>query len=163
TLGRGIPSTGDCSSERLEHDSGRERRGRVDCTRPTRRCGLGDTELERRSELDLVAYARLSGFFAQLLAGGTPQAIAETIAGAVRGLVPCSGVLVQHLNEATGALVPLASSGDAYGEESMTIPLVALGRVGGSLSVFRDGSSFTDGEVRFVGRFADAAGLVLES
>jgi diguanylate cyclase (GGDEF)-like protein len=124
---------------------------------------LGDTELERQSELDLVAYARLSGFFAQLLAGETPEALAETVAGAVRGLVPCSGVVVQDLNEATGALVPLALSGDAYGAESMTIPLVALGRVGGSLSVFRNGPPFTDAEVRFVGRFADAAGLVLES
>lgn len=128
-----------------------------------RHCGLADTELERQSELDLVAYARLSGFFAQLLAGETPEALAETVAVAVRGLVPCSGVVVQHLNDATGALVPLASSGDAYGDESMTIPLVALGRVGGSLSVYRDGLPFTDAEVRFVGRFADAAGLVLES
>jgi diguanylate cyclase (GGDEF)-like protein len=124
---------------------------------------LADTELERQSELDLVAYARLSGFFAQLLAGETPEALAETVAVAVRGLVPCSGVVVQHLNDATGALVPLASSGDAYGDESMTIPLVALGRVGGSLSVYRDGLPFSDAEVRFVGRFADAAGLVLES
>lgn len=131
---------------------------------PARHCGLGDTELaERQSELDLVAYARLSGFFAQLLAGETPEALAETIAGAVRGLVPCSGVVVQHLNEATGALVPLASAGGTHGAESMTIPLVALGRVGGSLGVFRDAPAFTDAEVRFVGRFADAAGLVLES
>jgi diguanylate cyclase (GGDEF)-like protein len=125
---------------------------------------LGELKLvERQSELDLVAYARLSGFFAQLLAGETPEALAETIAGAVRGLVPCGGVSVQHVSEATGALVPLASSGDVHGPESMTIPLVAFGRVAGSLGVFRDGAPFTDAEVRFVGRFADAAGLVLES
>jgi diguanylate cyclase (GGDEF)-like protein len=125
---------------------------------------LGDTELaERNSELELVAYARLSGFFAQLLAGETPEALAQTIAGAVQGLVPCSGVVVQHVNEATGALVPLATSGRPTGDESMTIPLVALGRVGGSLSVFRDEAPFSEAEVRFVGRFADAAGLVLES
>jgi diguanylate cyclase (GGDEF)-like protein len=125
---------------------------------------LGNSELvQHNSELELVAYARLSGFFAQLLAGETPEALAETIAGAVQGLVPCSGVVVQHLDEATGALAPLASSGDPNGAETMTIPLVALGRVGGSLSMFRDGAAFTDAEVRFVGRFADAAGLVLES
>jgi diguanylate cyclase (GGDEF)-like protein len=125
---------------------------------------LGDTELaERNSELELVAYARLSGFFAQLLAGETPEALAQTIAAAVQGLVPCAGVVVQHVNEATGALLPLATSGDPDGSESMTIPLVALGRVGGSLSVFRNGAPFSDAEVRFVGRFADAAGLVLES
>jgi diguanylate cyclase (GGDEF)-like protein len=125
---------------------------------------MGETELaERDSELELVAYARLSGFFAQLLAGETPDALAQTIAGAVQGLVPCAGVVVQHVNEATGALVPLATAGDPRGSETMTIPLVALGRVGGSLSVYRDDVAFTDAEVRFVGRFADAAGLVLES
>jgi diguanylate cyclase (GGDEF)-like protein len=125
---------------------------------------LRDTELaERQSELDLVAYARLSGFFAQLLAGETPEALAETIAGAVRGLVPCAGVVVQHLNEATGGLVPLATAGETHGAASMTIPLVAFGRIGGSLGVFRDAPAFTDAEVRFVGRFADAASLVLES
>jgi diguanylate cyclase (GGDEF)-like protein len=45
----------------------------------------------------------------------------------------------------------------------MTIPLVALGRIAGSLSVFRAGPPFTEAEHRFVGRFADAAGLVLDS
>jgi diguanylate cyclase (GGDEF)-like protein len=125
---------------------------------------LGETELaERNSELELVAYARLSGFFAQLLAGETPEALARTIAGAVQGLVPCTGVAVQQLNEATGGLDPIACSGEPHGVEVMTIPLVALGRVAGSLSVFRDDSPFTDAEVRFVGRFADAASLVLDS
>src|SRR5262249_18466027 len=103
------------------------------------------------------------GFFAQLLAGESPDALARTMAGAVQGLVPCRGVVVQQLNEANGALFPIATSGDAHGVEAMTIPLVALGRVTGSLSVFRHDPPFTDAEVRFVGRFADAASLVLDS
>jgi diguanylate cyclase (GGDEF)-like protein len=141
--------------------------GREDAIRQAtsvRHCGVGEAELAgRQSELDLGAYARLSGFFAQLLAGETPEALAETIAGAVSGFVPCSGVVVQHVDERTGALAPLASTGDVGASESMTIPLVALGRVGGAVSVFREGTPFTDAEIRFVGRFADAAGLVLES
>jgi len=125
---------------------------------------LGETELaDTQSELELFAYARLAGFFTQLLAGDTPEALAETIAGAVRRLVDCSGVVVQHVNEANGALVTLIAQGDVDAQETMTIPLVALGRVGGSLSVFRDAVPFTDAEIRFVGRFADAAGLALES
>ena len=124
---------------------------------------MSETELvDTISELELVAYARLSGFFAQLLAGQSPEALAETIAGAVERLLPCSGVVVHHLNEANGALLPLISSGDVDALESLTIQLVAFGRVGGSLSVFRD-EPFTDAETRFLGRFADAAGLALES
>jgi diguanylate cyclase (GGDEF)-like protein len=139
------------------------RRGRVNSAADAS-LRLGDIELvEANTELELVAYARLSGFFAQLLAGETPEALAATISGAVQGLVPCTGVVVQQISEANGGLVPIASSGDTRGAETMTLPLVALGKVAGSLSVFRNAPPFTDAEVRFVGRFADAASLVLDS
>jgi diguanylate cyclase (GGDEF)-like protein len=114
------------------------------------------------SEQELVAYSRLAGFFAQLLAGQTPEALAETIADAVSGLVPCAGLIVHELSEAKGQLTPLARYGDLDGDP-LTIPLVAHGRIVGSLSVYRPGAPFTDPEVRFVGRFADAAALALDN
>jgi diguanylate cyclase (GGDEF)-like protein len=124
---------------------------------------LGEIELAvDYSEHELVAYSRLAGFFAQLLAGQTPEALAGTIADAISGLVPCSGLVVHELSEADGGLSPLARHGHPEGEP-MTMPLVAHGRVVGSLSVFRPAQPFTDAEVRFVSRFADAAGLALES
>jgi diguanylate cyclase (GGDEF)-like protein len=45
------------------------------------------------------------------------------------------------------------------------VPLVAHGRVTGALSIHRDGeeSDFSDGELEFVARFADAAALVLDN
>lgn len=124
---------------------------------------LGEIELTvDYSEHELVAYSRLAGFFAQLLAGQTPEALAETIADAISGLVPCSGLVVYELSEAVGALVPLAAYGEPQGEP-LSIPLVAHGSVEGSLSLFRPASPFSESEIRFIGRFADAAGLALES
>ena len=117
------------------------------------------------SELELHAYERLAGLFASLLSEQTLESLLATLADAVEELVPCSGLVFSELSEADNMLVPLVSRGSHPGPEVLKAALVAHGSLNGSLSLFREESEprFSDAEIRFVRRLADATALALDS
>ena len=117
------------------------------------------------SELELLAYERLAGLFASLLSEETLESLLTTLADAVEELVPCSGLVLSELNEANRTLVPLVSRGSQLGPTVLKAAMVAHGSVNGSLSLFRDEQNlpFSDAEIRFIRRLADAAALALDS
>ena len=129
-------------------------------------CGMGETKREvHSSELELHAYERLAGLFASLLSEQTLESLLATLADAVVELVPCSGLVLSELNEADHTLVPLVSRGSQLGTEVLSAALVAHGSVNGSLSLFREEreAPFSDAEIRFIRRLADATALALDS
>lgn len=117
------------------------------------------------SEQELHAYERLAGLFASLLSEQTLESLLTTLGDAVESLVPCSGLILSELNEADRTMVPLVSRGSHLGGEVLKAAMVAHGSVNGSLSLFREEGDrpFSDAEIRFVRRLADAAALALDS
>jgi diguanylate cyclase (GGDEF)-like protein len=132
----------------------------------SRDCGVIEARQEFDStELELHAYERLAGLFAALLSEQTLESLLATLADALESLVPCSGLVLFELNEADRTMVPLVSRGSDLGAEVLKAAMVAHGSVNGSLTLFREDNerSFSDAEIRFVRRLADAAALALDS
>lgn len=124
-------------------------------------------QLERAAnsrEAELLAYERLADVFARLLGEHTPEGLLHEVANAVEDLVACSGLVIFERDEAEDELTPVLSRGSTA-DEALRVPLVAHGRVTGALGIHREGEGdqFTDRELEFIARFADAAALVLDN
>jgi diguanylate cyclase (GGDEF)-like protein len=144
----------------------RERRAQPGTPGGWRHCGVIEAKHDLdSSELELHAYERLAGLFASLLSEQTLESLLSTLGDAVEELVPCSGLILSELNEADRTMVPLVSRGSALGTEVLKAAMVAHGSVNGSLSLFREDGygPFSDAEIRFIRRLADAAALALDS
>jgi diguanylate cyclase (GGDEF)-like protein len=125
------------------------------------------SEAERvgdNNDVQLRAYERVADIFARLLAEQTPEGLLSLFADAIETLVPCAGLVVFERNEAEDELAPILTRGSSD-HDPLRVPLVAHGRVTGALSIFRDRDEtpFTDDELEFVARFADAAALALDN
>jgi diguanylate cyclase (GGDEF)-like protein len=114
--------------------------------------------------IELRAYERIADVFARLLGEQTPEALLAAFADAIEELVPCSGLVIFERNEAEDELTPVLGRG-LTDDDALRVPLVAHGRVLGALSIHREGedAEFSDAELEFVARFADAVALVLDN
>ena len=119
-------------------------------------------EVGNEDGLELRAYERIADVFARLLGEPTPEALLGAFADSIEELVPCAGLVVFERNEAEDELTPVLERGSTS-NEALRVPLVAHGRVIGALAVHRDGAAFSDEELEFTARFADAVALVLEN
>jgi diguanylate cyclase (GGDEF)-like protein len=125
---------------------------------------MSESERVGDSDVELRAYERVADIFARLLAEQTPEGLLGAFADAIETLVPCAGLVVFERNEAEDELAPILTRGSSD-HDPLRVPLVAHGRVTGALSIHRDGDQkpFTDDELEFVARFADAAALALDN
>ena len=126
---------------------------------------MGEAELARNNcDSELRAYERLADVFAHLLDQHTLEGMLRTFADAVEELVPCSGLVVYERDEADDELRAVLTRGSSN-DDALRVPLVVRGRVTGALSIHREGTGeqFSDSELEFVARFADAAALVLDN
>jgi diguanylate cyclase (GGDEF)-like protein len=120
--------------------------------------------VEDDKAIELRAYERIADVFARLLGEQTPETLLGVLADAIEELVPCSGVVVFERNEAEDELMAVLERG-LTGDDPLRVPLVAHGRVTGALNICREGEGarFSDAELEFVARLADAAALVLDN
>jgi diguanylate cyclase (GGDEF)-like protein len=125
---------------------------------------MSESERVGDNDVELRAYERVADIFARLLAEQTPEGLLGAFADAIETLVPCAGLVVFERNEAEDELAPILTRGSSD-HDPLRVPLVAHGRVTGALSIHRDGDAtpFTDDELEFVARFADAAALALDN
>ena len=125
---------------------------------------MSESERVGDNDVELRAYERVADIFARLLAEQTPEGLLGAFADAIETLVPCAGLVVFERNEAEDELAPILTRGSSD-HDPLRVPLVAHGRVTGALSIHRDGDQtpFTDDELGFVARFADAAALALDN
>jgi diguanylate cyclase (GGDEF)-like protein len=114
--------------------------------------------------IELRAYERIADVFARLLGEQTPETLLGAFADAIEELVPCSGLVMFERNEAEDELTPVLERG-LTDDDALRAPLVAHGRVIGALSIYREpeDTEFSDAELEFVARFADAVALVLDN